>query len=55
MEQEKLEEARRTFSEDCDRFDKYMNEMATLAEQAKERSEKAGKDRLRLNEKVEKL
>jgi len=27
MEHEKLEEARKTFEDDCDRFKKYMNEM----------------------------
>jgi hypothetical protein len=32
MEQEKLAEAKKTFEEDCERFQKYMSEMDILAE-----------------------
>lgn len=32
MEHEKLEDARKTYDEDCERFQKYMTEMDNLAE-----------------------
>jgi hypothetical protein len=41
MEREKLEEARRTFEEDKDKFHVYMQEMATAAEKSRDSTEAA--------------
>lgn len=39
MEVEKLEDAKNSFQEDCEKFTKYMEELRLKAEQAKERTE----------------
>lgn len=43
MEHEKLDEAKRVFEEDQDKFHKYMGEMEVQAEKAKESTEYASK------------
>ncbi len=41
MESEKIMEAKKTFEEDCKRFEKYMQEMIKLAERADLETENA--------------
>ncbi len=45
MEMEKLEEAQKTFEEDCERFKKYTIEMDAMAERAKDSTESAVKQK----------
>lgn len=37
MEEEKLFEAKNTFDEDCDKFDRYLEDLTVQANDAKER------------------
>eukprot|EP00347_Sterkiella_histriomuscorum_P004401 403360600 len=55
MEQEKLEDAKRVFEEDQDKFQKYMNEMESQAEKARDGTEKSSKEKIELGEYFEKL
>lgn len=45
MEQEKLEEARKVFEEDQEKFHKYLSEMGQQAAKAKENTEAAYRQR----------
>jgi SMC interacting uncharacterized protein involved in chromosome segregation len=43
MEEEKLEEARRTFEEDCEKFNRYLEELESKANEAAEATKKMTK------------
>ena len=55
MEQEKLEEGKRVFQEDQEKFHQYMNEIEAQTEKAIEQTEKSVKHRWDLTENAEKL
>jgi hypothetical protein len=51
MEEEKLEEAKRTFDEDCEKFNKYLDEVERKAAEATEQAEVSTKRKnLKANE-----
>jgi polyhydroxyalkanoate synthesis regulator phasin len=51
MEEEKLEEARRTFEDDCEKFEKYLEEVERKAIEAQEMSEQTSKQKsVKMNE-----
>ena len=50
MEEEKLEEAKRTFNEDCEKFNKYLEDQQNKATQAAEVAKSMGKHKNELFE-----
>jgi hypothetical protein len=53
MEGEKLEEARKTFEEDREKFNKYLTDMELQADRAKEANESFVKVKVDLNDELE--
>lgn len=52
MEIEKLDDAKNSFSEDCEKFEKYFEELVSKAKQAEDLTESLINDKIQKNKKI---